>query len=189
MAFGHTKCGPQFIDYENPRTFLSSCGLGTMGYCIPAAMGAKVGNPDKVVWAIDGDGSFQMTNQELATCMVNNIPIMVAIINNAVLGMVRQWQTLFYNERYSHTDLNESDNQIPDFLKLADAYGMPARRVYKEEEVDEAIEWAMSINDRPVLIDFRVSKDAMVWPMVAAGVSNDEMKYARGIAPEWEQDV
>lgn len=185
----HQMWAAQFIDYENPRTFLSSCGLGTMGYCIPAAMGAKVGNPDKVVWAIDGDGSFQMTNQELATCMVNNIPIKVAIINNSVLGMVRQWQNLFYNERYSHTDLNESDNQIPDFLKLADAYGMPARRVYKEEEVDEAIEWAMSINDRPVLIDFRVSKDAMVWPMVAAGVSNDEMKYARGIAPEWEQDV
>ena len=185
----HQMWAAQFIDYENPRTFLSSCGLGTMGYCIPAAMGAKVGNPDKVVWAIDGDGSFQMTNQELATCMVNNIPIKVAIINNSVLGMVRQWQQLFYNERYSHTDLNESDNQIPDFLKLADAYGMPARRVYKEEEVDEAIEWAMSINDRPVLIDFLVYKDAMVWPMVAAGVSNDEMKYARGIAPEWEQDV
>lgn len=185
----HQMWAAQFIDYENPRTFLSSCGLGTMGYCIPAAMGAKVGNPDKVVWAIDGDGSFQMTNQELATCTVNNIPIKVAIINNSVLGMVRQWQNLFYNERYSHTDLNKSDDQIPDFLKLADAYGMPARRVYKEEEVDEAIEWAMSINDRPVLIDFRVSKDAMVWPMVAAGVSNDEMKYARGIAPEWEQDV
>ncbi|MDO5050055.1 MAG: acetolactate synthase large subunit [Actinomycetaceae bacterium] len=185
----HQMWSAQFIKYENPRSFVSSCGLGTMGYCIPAAMGVKVGNPDKVVWAIDGDGSFQMTNQELATCTVNNIPIKVALINNSVLGMVRQWQNLFYNERYSHTDLATDGVQFPDFLKLAEAYGMPARRVFNEDEVDEAIEWAMSINDRPVLIDFRVSKDAMVWPMVAAGVSNDELKYARGLAPEWEQDV
>ncbi|MDK7144126.1 acetolactate synthase large subunit [Gleimia europaea] len=185
----HQMWAAQFVKYERPRSFISSCGLGTMGYCVPAAMGAKVGNPDRVVWAIDGDGSFQMTNQELATCTINNIPIKVAIINNSVLGMVRQWQNLFYNERYSHTYLNTSEAQIPDFLKLADAYGMAARRVTRPEEVDEAIEWAMSINDRPVLIDFRVSKDAMVWPMVAAGVSNDEINYARGIAPEWEEDV
>lgn len=185
----HQMWSSQFIKYEKPRTFLSSCGLGTMGYCIPAAMGAQVGNPGKVVWAIDGDGSFQMTNQELATCVINNIPIKVAIINNSVLGMVRQWQNLFYNQRYSHTSLNEAEQQIPDFVKLADAYGMEARRVTKPEEVDAAIEWAMSINDRPVLIDFRVSKDAMVWPMVAAGVSNDDIKYARGLAPKWEGDV
>lgn len=185
----HQMWASQFIDFENPRSFVSSCGLGTMGYCVPAAMGAQVGNPDKTVWAIDGDGSFQMTNQELATCTINHIPIKVAIINNSVLGMVRQWQNLFYNQRYSHTFLNTEDDQIPGFVKLADAYGMAARRVRKPEEVDAAIEWAMGINDRPVLIDFRVSKDAMVWPMVAAGVSNDEIKYARGIAPQWEEDV
>lgn len=185
----HQMWAAQFINYEKPRHFLSSCGLGTMGFCIPAAMGAQVGNPDKTVWAIDGDGSFQMTNQELATCVINRIPIKIALINNSVLGMVRQWQTLFYNERYSNTDLATEDVQIPDFVKLAEAYGMQARRVWKENEVDAAIEWAMSINDRPVLIDFRVSKDAMVWPMVAAGVSNNEINYARGLAPEWEQDV
>ncbi len=185
----HQMWSAQFIEYNRPRHFISSCGLGTMGYCIPAAMGAKVGQPDKTVWAIDGDGSFQMTNQELATCTINKIPIKVALINNSVLGMVRQWQTLFYNERYSHTNLASGDTQIPNFVALAEAYGMAARRVYNEDEVDEAIEWAMSINDRPVLIDFRVSKDAMVWPMVAAGVSNNEINYARGLAPEWEQDV
>lgn len=185
----HQMWAAQFIEYEKPRHFLSSCGLGTMGFCIPAAMGAQVGNPDTPVWAIDGDGSFQMTNQELATCVINNIPIKVALINNSVLGMVRQWQTLFYNERYSNTDLSVEDAPVPDFIKLAEAYGMEARRVFTEEEVDDAIQWAISINDRPVLIDFRVSKDAMVWPMVAAGVSNNEINYARGLAPEWEQDV
>lgn len=185
----HQMWAAQFIEYNQPRHFISSCGLGTMGYCIPAAMGAKVGQPNKTVWAIDGDGSFQMTNQELATCTINKIPIKIALINNSVLGMVRQWQTLFYNERYSHTNLADGDTQIPNFTALAEAYGLAARRVENENEVDDAIKWAMSINDRPVLIDFRVSKDAMVWPMVAAGVSNNEINYARGLAPEWEQDV
>ena len=182
----HQMWAAQFIDFEHPRTFISSSGLGTMGYCVPAAMGAQVGRPDTPVWAIDGDGSFQMTNQELATCTVNHIPIKVALINNSVLGMVRQWQSLFYAHRYSNTDLNPEDgDQIPDFVTLAAAYGIEARRVRTEDEVDPAIEWAMSVNDRPVLIDFRVSKDAMVWPMVAAGVSNDEIRYAQGLAPDW----
>lgn len=184
----HQMWSAQFITHDQPRHFISSSGLGTMGYCVPAAMGAKVGQPDKVVWAIDGDGSFQMTNQELATCTVNNIPIKVALINNGVLGMVRQWQSLFYGQRYSNTTLNTSngDDQVPNFVKLAEAYSMAARTVRTLDEVDEAIEWAMSINDRPVLLDFRVSKDAMVWPMVAAGVSNDEIRYAQGMAPDWD---
>ena len=183
----HQMWAAQFIAYERPRSFLSSSGAGTMGYCVPAAMGAQVGVPDRVVWAIDGDGSFQMTNQELATCSINNIPIKVALINNGVLGMVRQWQSLFFNKRYSNTTLNPADgDQIPNFEMLATAYGMAARTVRSADEVDEAIEWAMGINDRPVLIDFRVSPDAMVWPMVAAGVSNDEIRYAKGMAPNWE---
>ena len=183
----HQMWASQFITLDNPRSFISSSGSGTMGYCIPAAMGAQVGAPDKVVWAIDGDGSFQMTNQELATCTINNIPIKVALINNSVLGMVRQWQSLFFGKRYSNTTLNPVEGeQIPNFEMLAQAYGMAARTVRSIDEVDEAIEWAMSINDRPVLIDFRVSKDSMVWPMVAAGVSNDEIRYAKGMAPDWE---
>ncbi len=184
----HQMWAAQFINFEQPRHFVSSCGLGTMGFGIPAAMGAKVANPDKVVWCVDGDGSFQMTNQELATCKLNDIPIKVALINNSVLGMVRQWQNLFQNKRYSNTILNSETNQVPDFVALARAYGMEACTVQNLDEVDEAIEWANSINDTPVLIDFRVSKDAMVWPMVAAGVSNDDIRYARGLAPEWDRE-
>ena len=185
----HQMWAAQFIDYEQPRHFISSSGLGTMGYCVPAAMGAQVGKPEATVWAIDGDGSFQMTNQELATCTVNHIPIKVALINNSVLGMVRQWQSLFYSQRYSNTVLNPDEGeQIPNFVMLAEAYGMAARTVSDPAEVDEAIEWAMGINDRPVLIDFRVSKDAMVWPMVAAGVSNDDIRYAKGLAPKWDTE-
>ena len=183
----HQMWAAQFIEFEEPSHFISSCGLGTMGYCIPAAMGAQVAAPDKVVWAVDGDGSFQMTNQELATCSINRIPIKVALINNSVLGMVRQWQTLFYGERYSNTTLNPTEGeQIPNFEMLAKAYGLEARTVRRAEDVEDAIKWAMSINDRPVLLDFRVSKDAMVWPMVAAGVPNDDIRYARDIAPDWE---
>lgn len=184
----HQMWAAQFIELEKPRHFISSSGLGTMGYGVPAGMGVQVANPDDVVWIIDGDGSFQMTNQELATCVVNKIPVKVALINNSVLGMVRQWQNLFYNERYSHTHLNDedADRQVPDFCALVEAYSIPTRKVTKAEEVDDAIEWALSINDSPVFIDFRVSKDAMVWPMVAAGVSNDDIKYARGLAPQWD---
>jgi acetolactate synthase-1/2/3 large subunit len=178
----------QFISYEKPRTWLNSGGLGTMGYAVPAAMGAKVGAPDSTVWAIDGDGCFQMTNQELVTCALNDIPIKVAIINNESLGMVRQWQTLFYNERYSNTDLHSK--RIPDFTKLADAMGCIGLRCERPEDVDKTIEKAMSINDQPVVVDFGVFRDAMVWPMVAAGTSNDEIMVARELAPDWDsQDL
>lgn len=186
----HQMWAAQFIRYDRPRSFATSGGAGTMGYGIPAAMGAKVGEPDRVVWAIDGDGCFQMTNQELATCVLNNIPIKVAIINNSSLGMVRQWQTLFYEGRYSHTDLNTGAGTImvPDFVKLADAYGALGIRVTKEDEVDAAIQAALDTNDRPVIIDFIVSADAMVWPMVPQGVSNDHIQYARDNAPAFEGD-
>lgn len=184
----HQMWSAQFINYENPNTWLNSGGAGTMGYAVPAAMGAKVAMPEKLVWAIDGDGCFQMTNQELATCTINQIPIKVAIINNSSLGMVRQWQTLFYNKRYSNTDLHTgTDTQmVPDFVKLSDAYGCLAIRVEKVEEVDAAIKLAMETNDRPVVIDFIVGRDAMVWPMVPAGVSNDAVQYARDAAPIWD---
>ena len=173
----------QFIGYEHPNTWLNSGGLGTMGYAVPAAMGAKVGCPDKTVWAIDGDGCFQMTNQELATCAINDIPIKVALINNGNLGMVRQWQTLFYNQRYSNTNLQT--NRIPDFVKLAEAYGCYGLRCESMEQVDATIEKALGMNDAPVVIDFVVHPDAMVWPMVAAGTSNDDIMVARAMAPDW----
>ena len=185
----HQMWAAQYVQYERPNAWLNSGGLGTMGYSVPAAMGAKVGEPDRVVWAIDGDGCFQMTNQELATCVINQIPIKVAIINNSSLGMVRQWQTLFYNERYSNTDLHTSSHQrIPDFVKLAEAYGCVGLRAEKQEEVDAVIQQALEINDRPVVIDFIVHPDAMVWPMVPAGVSNDKILNARGEAPVWDRE-
>ncbi|MCK6065677.1 MULTISPECIES: acetolactate synthase large subunit [Microbacterium] len=186
----HQMWAAQFIKYERPNSWLNSGGAGTMGYSVPAAMGAKVAEPDRVVWAIDGDGCFQMTNQELATCVINKIPIKVAIINNSSLGMVRQWQTLFYDGRYSHTDLNTGHDsiRIPDFVKLAEAYGCLALRVEKEEDVDAAIRTALETNDRPVVIDFVVSADAMVWPMVPQGVSNSYVQYARDHSPAFEQE-
>ena len=180
----HQMWASQFIKYENPRTWLNSGGAGTMGYAVPAAMGAKVGAPDKTVWAIDGDGCFQMTNQELVTCALNNIPIKVAIINNESLGMVRQWQTLFYNERYSNTSLESK--RIPDFVKLSDAMGCVGLRCETPADIDKTIKEAMAINDAPVVVDFRVYRDAMVWPMVAAGTSNDDIMVARETAPDWD---
>ena len=180
----HQMWASQFIGYEKPRTWLNSGGLGTMGYAVPAAMGAKVGAPDKTVWAIDGDGCFQMTNQELVTCALNNIPIKVAVINNESLGMVRQWQTLFYNQRYSNTDLHSK--RIPDFKMLAEAMGCVGLRCETPGDVDKTIEAAMAINDRPVVVDFNVHRDAMVWPMVAAGTSNDDITVARSMAPVWD---
>jgi acetolactate synthase-1/2/3 large subunit len=181
----HQMWAAQFIGYEKPNTWLNSGGLGTMGYAVPAAMGAKVAAPDAMVWAIDGDGCFQMTNQELVTCAINDIPIKVAVINNGSLGMVRQWQTLFYNERYSNTNLDSF--RIPDFVKLAEAYGCHGLRCETPDQIDSTIEKAMSLNDAPVVVDFQVHKDAMVWPMVAAGMSNDDIKIARDMAPEWER--
>src|ERR687894_2736162 len=184
----HQMWASQFIKYEKPHTWLNSGGAGTMGYAVPAAMGAKVGKPDTTVWAIDGDGCFQMTNQELATCALEGIPIKVAVINNGNLGMVRQWQNLFYAERYSQTDLGTHKHRIPDFVKLAEALGCIGLRCENAEDVDKTIQAAMSINDAPVVIDFVVGKDAMVWPMVAAGTSNDEIMFARGVRPSFDED-
>lgn len=183
----HQMWSAHFLPFEKPAKWMTSAGLGTMGYCVPAAMGAKVGAPDKVVWGIDGDGCFQMTNQELVTCALNNIPIKIAVINNNALGMVRQWQTLFFDQRYSNTDIQT--DSVPNFPMLAQSMGCVGMRVTKPEEVDEAIKKAMEINDRPVVIEFVCKKDAMVWPMVAAGTSNDEIKIARDMAPRWEEKL
>jgi acetolactate synthase-1/2/3 large subunit len=182
----HQMWAAHFVGYERPNTWINSGGLGTMGFSVPAAMGAKVAMPDQTVWSVDGDGCFQMTNQELATCAINNIPIKVAVINNESLGMVRQWQTLFYNSRYSNTDLHSK--RIPDFVKLADAYGCVGLACESPDDVDATIQKAMEINDVPVVVDFRVHRDAMVWPMVAAGTSNDDIKYARDLAPQFDED-
>ena len=182
----HQMWAAHYVGYENPRTWINSGGLGTMGFSVPAAMGAKVGRPEATVWSIDGDGCFQMTNQELATCAIEGIPIKVAVINNESLGMVRQWQTLFYNQRYSNTDLHSK--RIPDFVKLAEAYGCVGLSCDSPADVDATIRKAMEVDDVPVVVDFRVHRDAMVWPMVAAGTSNDDIKYARGLAPKFDED-
>ncbi|MFJ4591831.1 MULTISPECIES: acetolactate synthase large subunit [unclassified Kitasatospora] len=196
----HQMWSSQFIRFEKPGTWLNSGGAGTMGYAVPAAMGAKAGRPDTPVWAIDGDGCFQMTNQELATCALNDIPIKVAVINNGSLGMVRQWQTLFYNQRYSNTVLHAGPDhdgiappaqgtRIPDFVLLSEAMGCVGLRCERPEDLDAVIKQAMEINDRPVVIDFIVHQDAMVWPMVAAGTSNDEIQFAKGIRPDFGDDL
>ena len=182
----HQMWAAHFLPHGRPRSWLTSGGAGTMGYCVPAAMGAKVGQPDALVWGIDGDGCFQMTNQELVTCALNHIPVKIAIINNESLGMVRQWQTLFYDGRYSNTDLHSY--RIPDFVKLAEAMGCVGLRAERPEEVDAVILQALEINDRPVVVDFVVHKDAMVWPMVAAGTSNSDIKIARDMAPVWDKE-
>ncbi|MER7668587.1 acetolactate synthase large subunit [Kitasatospora sp. NPDC096128] len=196
----HQMWSSQYIRFEKPGTWLNSGGAGTMGYAVPAAMGAKAGRPESVVWAIDGDGCFQMTNQELVTCALNDIPIKVAVINNGSLGMVRQWQTLFYNQRYSNTVLHagpEHDGiappaqgtRIPDFVLLSEAMGCVGLRCERPEDLDAVIKQAMEINDRPVVIDFIVHQDAMVWPMVAAGTSNDEIQFAKGVRPDFGDDL
>jgi len=179
----HQMWAAHYLPFELPGRWLNSGGLGTMGYCVPAAMGAKVGAPDSIVWGIDGDGCFQMTNQELVTCALEGIPVKIAVINNQSLGMVRQWQTLFYNSRYSNTDLKT--NRVPDFQKLAEAMGCIGLRAEDPSDVDAVIDKALSINDVPVVVEFVVHKDAMVWPMVAAGTSNDDILYARNLAPAW----
>ncbi|GAA1666925.1 acetolactate synthase large subunit [Glycomyces endophyticus] len=188
----HQMWASQFIKYEAPGTFINSGGLGTMGYAVPAAMGAKLGVMDRTVWAVDGDGCFQMTNQELATCAIEGIPIKVAVINNGNLGMVRQWQTLFYGQRYSQTNLSthhsEASPRVPDFVKLAEALGCVGLRAETAAEVDAVIRQANEINDRPVVVDFTVGPDAMVWPMVPAGVSNDEILYARDVRPNFDDE-
>ncbi|WP_297316595.1 acetolactate synthase large subunit [Bifidobacterium indicum] len=189
----HQMWASQFIDFERTRSWVSSSGLGTMGYGLPAAIGASIGTQDdeapRPVWLIDGDGSFQMTSEELATAGQMGLPIRIAILNNSVYGMVRQWQTLFYGSHYSQTNLHDGDarepgrTEIPDFVKLAEAYGCLGLRAFTKEEAQEAIDRANQVNDRPVLIDFRVWKDAMVWPMVPAGASNDTIIYKPGVQP------
>ncbi|MDY3127891.1 MAG: biosynthetic-type acetolactate synthase large subunit, partial [Corynebacterium sp.] len=184
----HQMWSAQFIDFEKPRTWINSGGAGTMGYSIPAALGAKAAVPEKEVWAIDGDGCFQMTNQELTTATVEGFPLKVAVINNGNLGMVRQWQTLFYEKNYSNTKLRSGEKYIPDFVQLAQSMGCETIRVTTEEEVVPAIERAREINDRPVVIDFIVGEDAQVWPMIAGGASNEEVQYALGLRPLFDED-
>lgn len=191
----HQMWSAQLIDFEKPHSWISSGGLGTMGFGLPAAIGASVGSQRdfkgrKPVWLIAGDGSFQMTSEELTTAFLDHAPVKIAIINNSVYGMVRQWQTLFFEQHYSQTNLADGDSKeggeffdVPDFVKLAEAYGCVGLRAFTEDEAIDAINKANEINDRPVLIDFRVWKDAMVWPMVAAGASNNEVAYRPGTQP------
>ncbi|MFF2014196.1 acetolactate synthase large subunit [Streptomyces sp. NPDC058195] len=199
----HQMWAAQFLPHEEPDTWFNSGGAGTMGYAVPAAMGAKAAVPDRTVWAIDGDGCFQMTNQELTTCALNNIPIKVAVINNGALGMVRQWQNLFYGARFSNTVLHDGTTnagigsargvssgtsrgtRIPDFVQLSEAMGCVGLRCESPLELDAIIDKANAINDRPVVVDFIVHQDAMVWPMVPAGTSNDDIMAARDVRPDF----
>jgi len=168
----HQMWSSQYWHFNEPYTWVNSGGLGTMGFSIPAAIGAKVGCPDRTVWAVDGDGCFQMTAQELVTASVERIPIKVAILNNSYLGMVRQWQEMFYEERYSEVYLSP---ELPDFVKWAEAMGCVGIRVESPEEVEPAIALANSINDRSVVIEFRVDAGEKVFPMVPAGYGNDDV--------------
>jgi acetolactate synthase-1/2/3 large subunit len=168
----HQMFSSQFWKFEEPYTWVNSGGLGTMGFSIPAAIGAKVARPDRTVWAVDGDGCFQMTAQELVTASVERIPIKVAVLNNSYLGMVRQWQEMFYDERYSEVYLSP---ELPDFVKWAEAMGCVGIRVESPEEVEPAIALANSINDRSVVVEFRVDAGEKVFPMVPAGFGNDDV--------------
>jgi acetolactate synthase-1/2/3 large subunit len=168
----HQMWASQYWRFEQPHTWVNSGGLGTMGFAVPAAIGAKVGRPDRLVWAVDGDGCFQMTAQELVTASSERIPVKVAILNNAYLGMVRQWQHMFYEERYSEVYLSPD---LPDYVKWAEAMGCVGLRVDVPEEVLPAIEKANQIDDRPVVIDFRTDSMEQVYPMVPAGSSNDDI--------------
>jgi acetolactate synthase-1/2/3 large subunit len=179
----HQMWSSQYWRFEKPYTWVNSGGLGTMGFSVPAAIGAKVGCPDKTVWAIDGDGCFQMTAQELITSTLSNIPIKVGILNNSYLGMVRQWQEMFYGERYSEVDLGGG---VPDFVKWAEAMGCVGIRVESPEEVEPAIEKANAINDRSVVVDFRVAEGEKVFPMVPAGASNDDILLPPSQTPKRE---
>ena len=167
----HQMWASQLMRVNKPDSWVTSGGLGTMGFAVPAALGAKVGRPDERVIAIDGDGCFQMTAQELATATLERIPFTVAILNNSSLGMVRQWQELFYDERYSQTHLP----QVPDYVRLAEAYGAVGLRAESADEVDNVIDKALSVDDGPCVIDFRVDADEMCFPMVPAGATNDEV--------------
>jgi acetolactate synthase-1/2/3 large subunit len=168
----HQMWTSQFWRFERPRTWINSGGLGTMGYAVPAAVGAKAGMPQETVFAIDGDGCFQMTSQELITASIEGIPVKIAVMNNHSLGMVKQWQRLFYDERYHATDLT---SHTPDYVRLAEAMGCAGLRADHPAEVGPTLEKALAINDRPVVIEFRCDPDAMVFPMVPAGGSNDDV--------------
>jgi acetolactate synthase-1/2/3 large subunit len=168
----HQMWASQFWEFEEPGTWVNSGGAGTMGFGVPAAIGAKVGRPDRTVWCIDGDGCFQMTAQELVTARVEGIPIKVAIMNNAYLGMVRQWQEMFYEERYSEVYLSA---ELPDYVKWAEAMGCVGLRAHNLQEMHDVIEIANQVNDVPVVIDFRTHTAEKVFPMVAAGASNDDI--------------
>jgi len=176
----HQMWASQHLKFRRPRTWINSGGLGTMGYAVPAAMGAKAGRPDQEVWAIDGDGCFQMTAQELATMTTENIPVKIAIINNAFLGMVRQWQELFYDSRFSQVEFGFD---TPDYVKLAEAYGAVGLRCDSVGEVEPTIRKAMEITDRTVVIDFRCDPTEKCYPMVPAGASNDDII----LGPEYEK--
>jgi acetolactate synthase I/II/III large subunit len=168
----HQMWTSQYWNFTEPYTWVNSGGLGTMGFAVPAAIGAKVGRPDRTVWAVDGDGCFQMTAQELITATTENIPVKIAILNNSYLGMVRQWQEMFYGERYSEVNLGGG---VPDYVKWAEAMGCVGIRVEAEEEVENAIDKANSINDRSVVVEFRVEQFEKVFPMVPAGAGNDDV--------------
>jgi len=168
----HQMWASQHYKFTRPRQWINSGGLGTMGFAVPAALGAKIAKPDELVVAVDGDGCFQMTAQELATSTTEDIPIVVALLNNGYLGMVRQWQELFYSERYSQVHLTQT---IPDYVKLAEAFGAVGLRAESADDVDAVLDKALSITDRSVVIDFRVDQGEMVFPMVPAGASNDDI--------------
>jgi acetolactate synthase-1/2/3 large subunit len=173
----HQMWSSQYWRFEEPYTWVNSGGLGTMGFSVPAAIGAKVGRPDRTVWAVDGDGCFQMTAQELVTASTERIPVKVAILNNSYLGMVRQWQEMFYDERYSEVYLSPD---LPDYVRWAEAMGCIAMRVESPEEVQPAIDKANEIDDRPVVLEFRVDAREKVFPMVPAGLSNDDIVLPEG---------
>ncbi len=182
----HQMWASQYWRFTEPYTWVSSGGLGTMGFSVPAAIGAKVGRPDRTVWAVDGDGCFQMTAQELVTASSERIPVKVAILNNAYLGMVRQWQEMFYEERYSEVYLSPD---LPDYVKWAEAMGCVAFRVEDPDEVQPIIEKANAIDDRPVVIDFRTDAQEKVFPMVPAGYSNDDVVVHPSQKPGGEKVV
>ncbi len=168
----HQMHAAQHFSFTRPRSWINSGGLGTMGFAVPAAMGAQVGRPGELVVAIDGDGCFQMTAQELATCAIEHLPIKVLIFNNGFLGMVRQWQELFYEERYSEVELGTA---IPDYVKLAEAYGCLGLRCERADDVDTVLDKALATSDVPTVVDFRVHDREGVFPMVPAGRPNDEI--------------
>ena len=169
----HQMWTSQYWTFRHPYTWINSGGLGTMGFSVPAAIGAKVGRPDRMVWAIDGDGCFQMTAQELVTAAAERIPVKIAILNNAYLGMVRQWQEMFYEERYSEVYLSPD---LPDYVKWAEAMGCVAFRVEHPDDIQPTIDKANAIDDRPVVIEFRTDASEKVFPMVAAGQSNSNVQ-------------